>query len=179
MKIDKHLYKGYPKEGEERKYLVSFENLDILKVLRNYQVLEIEDCQETSEIRTRRVQEQYFRTKEELEEPITRQVYEESVKNIYHLYRVVPRTRYVFPDGIISSAILSGVSVDSFEGRGIFMMLDTFNTWNGFGILTVKGTGAAGLDLKLPGFEIVKDITGDKTYYTKSIATIDYTSFLE
>ena len=179
MKIDKHLYKGYPKKGEEKRYLVSFENLDFLKLLRNYQVIELEDCQNTDEIRTRRVGNQYFRSWEEQEEPITKEQYEESVKNMYHLYRVVYRTRYIFPDGLISSAILSGIKVDSFEGRGVFMMLDTFSTWNGFGILTVKGSNIKDMNLKLPGIDIVKDITGDKTYYTKSMATIDYTSFLE
>lgn len=189
MRIDKFVFKGYPKQDvPEKRFLISWENLDVLNLLRGYQVAQITDCQETEDIRTRKIEIEgkthYFRIKEELEEPISKKIFEESCDNMYHLYRLVSRKRYAFADGMVSSAILSGVELDSGKdvGRGMFMMLDVFDHWNQFGILTVKGSKELGQEsaFELPGtLKVIKEITDDKTYCTKSIATIDYTSFLE
>lgn len=185
MNIDKFMLKGCPVgHTPEKRYLVSFDNLDILNMLPDIQVVEMVDCQEGPEVRTRKVatlgKEYYFRTKEELEEAISKEDFDKSVENMNHLYRLLPRTRYAFCNGIISSAKLAKVDLASEEGRGMFMMLDVFKAWNGFGILTVKGSEVKNLgDLQLPLLTVVKEITNDKTYSTKSIATIDYTSFLE
>ena len=185
MNIDKYIFKGYPKQNvPEKRFLIRFENLDILKRLSGYEVAEMVDCQVSDEVRTRKIsikgKEHYFRTKEELEEPISKEAFEESCENMHHLYRLVYRTRYAFSDGILSAAILAGIPVTSEDARGIFMMLDTFDLWKDFGILTVKGAKVSELNnFDLPEIEILKEITDDKTYCTKSMATIDYTSFLE
>lgn len=202
MRIDKYVFRGYPKQDvPEKRFLVSFKNLEILNRLSSYQVADILDCQESAEVRTRKIsiegKEHYFRTVSHAdvqiastantestasEEAISKEDFEASCEKMYHLYRLVHRVRYAFSDGIVSAAILAGIPVKSDEARGVFMMLDTFDLWNGFGILTIKGSKVVNLDyetLEVPGFEIVKEITNDKTYFTKSISTIDYTSFLE
>lgn len=208
MRIDKYVFKGYPKQDvPEKRFLVSFKNLEILNRLSSYQVADILDCQESAEVRTRKIsidgKEHYFRTVSHAdaqiastantesiantastasEDAISKADFEQSCEKMYHLYRLVHRVRYAFSDGIVSAVILAGIPVKSDEARGVFMMLDTFDLWNGFGILTIKGSKVVNLDyetLEVPGFEIVKEITNDKTYFTKSISTIDYTSFLE
>lgn len=199
MKIDKFLLKGYPSgDTPQKRFLVSFSNLDILKKLPDCQVVEITDCQESTtedfEVRTRMVstlgKEQYFKSErdvdfgkilKERETAITEEEFKKSTENMYHLYKLVHRTRYAFCNGLISSGKLAGITFEDETGRGMFMMLDTFDFWNGFAILTVRGSGVKDIEnLQLPGtLNIVKEVTRDKTFTTKVLSTIDYTSFLE
>ena len=179
MKIDKYVFKGYPKQDvPEKRFLVKIDNLDILNRVSGYQVADMIDCQEKDEIRTRKIKidgnEHFFRTKEELEEPISKEGFEDSTSRMHHRNRLVHRMRYAFPDGMISAAILANIPLESEEGRGIFMMLDTFDLWQDYAILTLKGSQAKEVkNLTIPGLELVKEITDDMKYCTKSFASID------
>ncbi len=199
MKIDKFLLKGYPNgDAPQKRFLVTFSSLNTLRNLPDCQVIDLLDCQEEAdehhEIKTRRVtvdgNQQFFKVEKtmdfgkvtkEVETPITEEQFNQSVDSMYHLYKLVHRTRFAFCNGLISSGKLAGLDIDSHIGRGMFMMFDTFEFWNGFGILTIRGSEAKDIDtLKLPGgLEVVKEITRDKNFTTKVLATIDCTSFLE